>query len=361
MQLPPTAIPFPTMTPGRVVEGVLPPVVGLPLDGSGMANPATAVALANQPTQTPNYAACPSSASPSLPPLPSTGREISTAITNFLSNGGSAGALADGVRAWGLLGDTGVIRADVDFTGGDVPDVLITYLAPDDGGTLLVLGCVNGIYSPLYQAITGDETPEIIAVGDLNYDSLPDVLFSSRQCAAGDTEDCSYRTQLITWQPSSGRFISLLNGAITSASPPTINDVDTDNVSEIVVRLTDPGNTTTGPLRTGVNIYDWNGAVYVLSIIQLDPPRFKIQVLQEADRAFQRLDTEQAISLYQLAQSDTSLRYWFNDEPDILNAYAFYRLYSCWPTPKMMTCCLPIRPRSRHSPTQRLHPCMSNC
>ena len=64
----------------------------------------------------------------------------------------------------------------------------------------------------------------------------------------------------------------------------------------------------------------------MLSIIQLDPPRFKIQVLQEADRAFQRLDTEQAISLYQLAQSDTSLRYWFNDEPDILNAYAFYRL-----------------------------------
>jgi hypothetical protein len=160
----------------------------------------------------------------------------------------------------------------------------------------------------------------------MNFDQIPDLLFSNRQCSVDNSDDCSYRTQLITWTPQGGRFVSLLNGPLSSAEPPTINDVDNDQVSEVVVRLSDPGNSVTGPLRTGVNIYDWNGASYVLSIVQLDPPRFKIQVIQEADRAFARLDTQQAISLYQQAQTNTDLRFWLNDEPAVLDAYIFYRL-----------------------------------
>ncbi|MBZ0286801.1 MAG: hypothetical protein K8I30_04245, partial [Anaerolineae bacterium] len=242
------------------------------------------------------------------------------------SDGGTAPGLTEGLRDWGLLGDAGVVRNDVDFTGGGQADVAVTYNAPDDGGTLLVLGCVNGLYAPLYQAITGGDTPQIIAAGDMNFDQIPDLLFSNRLCSAESSDDCNYRTQLITWTPLGGRFVSLFTGPLTSVEPPTINDVDRDQVSEVVVRLSDPGNSVTGPLRTGVNIYDWNGASYVLSIVQLDPPRFKIQVVHEADKAFARLDTQQAISLYQEAQTNTDLRYWLNDEPAILSAYIYYRL-----------------------------------
>jgi hypothetical protein len=323
---PPTVIPFPTMTPGRVVEGILPTVVGLSLDGSGLANPATAIALANQPTPTPNYSACPASGSPSLAAMPPTGRGIEQEITHFLSDGGTPNALLDGLRAWGLLTDQGVLRNDVDFTGGGVPNVTLTYHAPDDGGTLLILGCVNGLYSPLYQAITGGDAPQIVAAGDMNFDHIPDLLFSNRQCSVDNPDDCGYRTQLITWQARDGRFVSLLNGPLNSIEPPTISDVDNDQVLEVVVRLSDPGNSTTGPLRTGVNIYDWSGAAYVLSIVQFDPPRFKIQVIQEADKAFARFDTQQAISLYQQAQTNTALRFWLNDEPAILDSYTLYRL-----------------------------------
>ena len=56
----PTAFPFPTMTPGRVLQVPMPTLAGgIPLDGSGRANPATAVAIANRPTATPNLRACP--------------------------------------------------------------------------------------------------------------------------------------------------------------------------------------------------------------------------------------------------------------------------------------------------------------
>jgi len=65
----------------------------------------------------------------------------------------------------------------------------------------------------------------------------------------------------------------------------------------------------------------------VLSIIQLDPPRFLIQVLQQADKAFEQLNTDEAISLYELSvRSNNSLRFWYDDEPTILNSYGLYRL-----------------------------------
>jgi hypothetical protein len=93
-----------------------------------------------------------------------------------------------------------------------------------------------------------------------------------------------------------------------------------------VVRLTDDGNATTGPLRTGVTIYDWNGVVYTLSIIQLDPPAFQIQLVHEADRAFARQDMEAAIVQYGRALTDPTLRFWLNNEPVFLRQYVTYRL-----------------------------------
>lgn len=323
----PTAIPFPTMTPGRIVRGILPTVVALPLDGAGLANPATAVALANQPTPTPNYAACPAPAAPALASRPATGREMSADMARFLAEGGTAAALDQGLRTeWDVLGETGVVRGEADFTGEGVAEVLVSYAAPDEGGTLLIFGCLNGLYLPLYQAITGGPAPQIVQLGDMNYDSRPEILFASYECSAENPEDCAYRSQLLNWQPDDGRFVSLLNTPINGAQPPTISDVDNDNVLEVVMREDNPGTAATGPLRTGVNIYDWNGINYVLSIVQLDPPRFQIQIVHEADRAFARQETDQAITLYTLALDNPDLRFWTNDEPTTLKAYIYYRL-----------------------------------
>lgn len=323
--LPPTPAPFPTMTLGRQIQGLLPTVVALPLDG-GLANPATAIAQANRPTATPNYAQCPPLGSPALPSLPASGAEMSAAILRFLAEGGAAAALANGLAAWGVLGQADAVRGDVDFVGAGIPQVVAAYRAPDDGGTLLILGCQDGRAAPLYQAITGGKAPLLIAAGDLTADGRPEALFASRQCSADAPDDCAYRTQLITWNAAEGRFVSLLRGAITSPEPPQINDIDNDRVVEIVVRLTSAGTRATGPLRTGVNIYDWNGEAYVLSIIQLDPPRFQIQIIHEADRAFARQEMAQAARLYELARTEPGLRFWLNDEPSILNSYTLYRL-----------------------------------
>jgi hypothetical protein len=313
------------MTPGRTVRGLLPTVVGLPLSGENLANPATAIALANQPTVTPDYTVCPPVGGPSLGEPPTTGREMASEITRFISEGGTAPALANLLgNEWDVLGDAGLVRNDLDLTGEGVPEVIVSYRAPGDDGTLLILGCTAGQYMTRYQAITGGSAPQIVQIGDMNFDQKLDMLFASEVCA--EDAGCTFQTQLITWSAEDGRFISLLSNALVNETVPTLSDVDNDRVAEIVVRLDNPGDENTGPLRTGVNIYDWNGASYVLSIIQLDPPRFRIQVIHAADRAFAQLNTDQAIPLYESAVNDPSLRFWYNDEPAILNSYGLYRL-----------------------------------
>ncbi|MBZ0296832.1 MAG: hypothetical protein K8L99_30000, partial [Anaerolineae bacterium] len=279
VNLPPTAIPFPTMTPGRTIHGALPTVVALPLDGSIRANPATAVALAVRPTATPDYAACPPLAAPPFPERPAEPREMVVAIDGFLTAGGSPVALQAGLRdEWSALGEGELVRADLDLTGEGEPDVLVTFHHPDEGGTLLILGCSNGHYLTHYQFIDSDGPPHLDYVGDMNADNRPDVLFSAPSCTANEdgTEDCEQEAQLISWQPLEGSFRSLLNGSILSEEAPTVSDVDNDRVLEIVVRMSNPGTAETGPLRTGVRIYDWNGIAFLNSITQLDPPSFRI-------------------------------------------------------------------------------------
>ena len=107
---------------------------------------------------------------------------------------------------------------------------------------------------------------------------------------------------------------------------PTVQDIDDDQVLELLNKFDNDGDKTTGPLRTGYTVYDWNGTGYVQSVTQLDPPRFRIQVIQEADAAFAAQHMDDAISLYNLALGSASLENWYNDDAETLKAYALYRL-----------------------------------
>ena len=129
----------------------------------------------------------------------------------------------------------------------------------------------------------------------------------------------------MTWNPERGRFVNLLGGAITSDQAPALEDIDHDQVSEVVVRFDQSGDNQTGPLRTGYTVYDWNGVNYVQSVTQLNPPRFRIQVVQEADAAFAAENTDEAATLYNLAL-DPALENWYNDDAQTLQAYTLYRL-----------------------------------
>lgn len=325
---------FPTMTAGRLIQGPLPPAAPPPADGQ-LSNPATAIALANVPTATPNFSACPApNASASLEAsaqggTPRTSAAVSDAIGRYLSDGGNAGEIEMVLRDnWAML-EGGFVRGDLDLTGEGIPEVLVSFSAPEVGGMLLIYVCADGRYTERYQAIMGDDDggtpPQILSAADLNFNQRPDLLFASQICDA-DGENCQQLTQLTAWDAARGRFLNLLGGGVRGDESPTPLDVDGDRISELVMRLTNDGDSTTGPLRTGQIVYDWDGASYVRSYTQYDPPRFRIQMIHDADQAFQQGRTRDAIALYDLAINSPALENWLNDDITILPAYARYRM-----------------------------------
>lgn len=290
----------------------------------GLANPATVIALANQPTPTPNLSNCPApDETLTLDAAPDNARTVDEAITRYLSQGGTVLQLETTLRDdWAILGETGTVRGDLDLTGEGAPEIIIAYNSPDEGGVLLILGCIDGRYLARYRAALGGDAPQILNILDMNFNSGAELLFASQACSP----DCTTRAQVVTWSADRGRFVNLLASPVTSPVAPTTEDIDSDQVQELIVRFTDAGDATTGPQRTGYTVYDWNGVSYVQSITQLDPPRFLIQVLHQADEALANESYEEAQALYQLALDTDSLEAWQNDDPITLRAYALYRL-----------------------------------
>jgi hypothetical protein len=328
--------PFPTTTPGYVVEGEVPREGIIPLQDSGLSSPATAVAIARQPTATPNLTVCPIldrdiTMEDTPPQTPSI---VVEEIVRYLTVGGETTRLEETLSdKWKVVGEGSLFRADIDLTGEGTPEIIMTYVPPNGNGTLLIIGCIDGIYSALYQVEAETaQPPQVITPVDMNNNRVNDLFFVVQQCsedAEGNiiSDSCEYRLRLITWQPHEGRFADLIQDEVTTTTLPTVNDIDNDRVTEIIVKQESRGTRATGPLRTGTFIYDWNGLVYVLSIAQPDPPRFRIQVLHEADRQFNQREVQIALPMYREALSDSNdLRYWFDDEPNILRSYGLYRL-----------------------------------
>jgi hypothetical protein len=324
--------PFPTVTPGDIFEGELP--------SQGGAAPATIVAISREATTTPDFAGCLPLTSDEVP-LETTPPDnpviAAEEIVRYLASGGDLNRLRETLQDdWEILGEEGYLRDDIDFTGEGVNEIIVGYALPESNATMLIVGCSEGAYQALYQADADTpQPPQLIAFGDLNNSQTNELLFATQNCErneqgqiiSSDPEDCGYVHRLLTWQDARQRFANLLPEDVWSLTPATVSDFDNDQVSEVVLQLESNGNSATGPLRTGVNIYDWDGQSYLLSIIQLNPPRYYIQVIQEADRQFNQRNWTNAIPLYQQTLVENAdLRYWFDDEVEVLRSYALYKL-----------------------------------
>lgn len=321
----PTVIVFPTATPGTTLYGVL-PTPDRVAQNPDLLNPSNGT-----PSPTPNTAICPPiSEQAELNVQPDDPEAMIDELLRYLSAGGDPEGLADALReSWDILGEDGFVRADFDLDVNGTNEVIIGYTAPEDGGTLLIAGCQNRRYVQRFHDTSARPTPpELLSPGDINRNGLADIIYTFQRCPQGDESDalCEYRTQIVTWQRSVARFTGLIPGGLTSRQVPDIRDTDGDAVQELVLRLNDDGNIDTGPLRTGLKIYDWNGVEYVLSIVQPEPLRYRIQVIHQADRYFAQRSMSQAVRLYQQVLTDNELEVWLRNETPLLESYTLYRL-----------------------------------
>ncbi len=324
---------FPTMTLGRVFNVPMPTLSAN--SGSSLSNPATAIALSNQPTATPNYASCPPINDAAVMPefVVTNARELQDLIGAFLNSGGSITVLEQTLREHfqAINDEQGFINASIDLTGEGVPEILLGYTAPDGQSILTVFGCADGRILRRYESVHAGEAPTLLNTGDLNLDGMPDVFFTSRNCTTPNNDaTCTYTSELVAWDQTRGRYINLVSGELVSQSEPSIEDFDQDRISEIIIRLENSGNSETGPLRTGFTVYDWDGAVYRSALTQLDPPRYRIQVMQAADARLASGNSPEAIQLYNVALESATLTNWYPDDATILRAYGLYRLVTMY-------------------------------
>jgi hypothetical protein len=284
-----------------------------------------------QPTQ------CPPLGSPAIPTPPENFNDYNVVIGRYLSAGGPPTVLEATLRNWGAITDQGgVVQANTDLTGDGVLEVIVTVYNPTvynpdallNAGQLLVYGCDNGGYRLLYQTTYNDglALPELLRVGDMNADVKNELVYEIQTC---NGTSCYKEGKILSWNAIVGAFEELNNGQIVAINGRIgIADVDGDGVLELTAEINPPGTTTTGPGRSVIDTWDWNGMDYALALRE-EPKgaRYRIHAIYDADDLLRAGQLRPAILAYDAARRDQTLLSWtVPNEYEILRAYAAYMI-----------------------------------
>lgn len=346
----PTLAPnFSTVTPGgRISVSLLTPTltqqVAPGIEGTLIGPVATATAeaaagiaaaapTATQPGVFSQPARCPSPGDPTLPAQTPAFNRYAETIVQFLSAGGPATVLEARLRAWGALTDFGgLVRADRDFTGDGVPEVLVVVLDPRNAefpfpGDLFVFGCEDGGYRLLYQAGANLQrsAPLVVYADDMNGDALNDLVIVTQDCAEAI---CDTGVSIVAWSLALGSFSNLVNTAIDApAADVNVTDQDLDGILEVVLTsgiIDSPG---AGPQRVVTTVLCWDGEQYAIASQQPSASEYRIHVLHDGDDALLDGDYGTAVDLYQRAATDDGLLAWqYPSEAAYLAAYARFKI-----------------------------------
>jgi hypothetical protein len=326
-----------TPTPGGVTGGnpVGPNATATAAIATIQAATQTAAAPAPAPYFQPTE--CPPLGSPALPPPPQEFNDYSVVIGRYLSAGGPAAVLEATLRNWGTITDRGgVVQADTDLTGDGVLEVIVTLFNPGtyneeallNAGQLLVYGCDSGGYRLLYKTSfnTGLALPELLRVGDMNTDVKNELVYFTETC---NGSSCYKEGKILSWNAIVGAFEELNNGQIVAINGRIgIADIDGDGVLELTAAINPPGTTTTGPGRSVVDTWDWNGMDYVLALRE-EPSgaRYRIHAIYDADDLLRDGQWRPAILAYDEARRNQGLLSWtVANEYEVLRAYAAFKI-----------------------------------
>lgn len=356
----PTRGPFSTATPGGRLSvwlvtptgqaaGATPSMPAAIEGGNPVGPNATATALyatiqaatqtAAAPVTAPNFqpGECPLPGSPAPPTRPGDFNDFSVVIGQFLSAGGSSTVLEAALRNWGAITEAGgVVQADTDLTGDGVREVIVTLYnpaiyneeAPLNAGQMLVYGCDSGGYRLIYatQFNAGVALPVLSRVGDMNADVRSELVYYTESC---NGVSCFKEGKILTWNAAVGVFEELNSGQIIAINGRlSIADVDEDGVLELTAQINPPGSAATGPTRSVLDTWDWNGADYVLAKREdAEDTRYRIHAVYEADDLLRGGEWRPAILAYDALRRDETLLSWtVPDERAVLRAYAAYRI-----------------------------------
>lgn len=335
----------PTPAPQDVLAGAATPIgpVATATAAAIQATSSAMTATASAPTPTvpgifSEPAECPAADVPPLPGEPASFARYDEVIGAYLSAGGAVTVLEGRLRSWGALAEYGgLVRADRDFTGDGVPEVLIVLLNPDAAefpfpGDLYIFGCDSGAYRLLYQAgYEGDRSAPIIANtadGDVNGNFVNDLVYAFQTC---DGPACTTGIQIVEWNPTLNSFDSLLDAEVNEpAAEVQVVDEEDDGVSEVVVTSGQVASEAAGPQRERTVTLRWDGVMYVVASVEPGEATYRIHMIHDGDTALYRAEYADAAALYEQALAEDLLSWEIPDEAEYLTAFARFRLMQAY-------------------------------
>jgi hypothetical protein len=258
-------------------------------------------------------------------PVPGSGAAAADGILAFLNAGGTATDLGGKLEAMGLAGRPQDSTRVLDLNGDGWQDIVIALpgTPSTDVGAAVVLLCQGSQYvlgTPRVQGEAGLE-PILYAEADLTGDLTADLLLGWRTCGA---HTCQERLEVLS---ASGTRVARysLDPSLDLPYP----EISLQSDGSVAVTGTAIGSAGAGPFRRLTRTWTWDSAsqVFHLASEELEPPRYRIHALLDADAAARRGDLQAALDLYHRVVLDESLQDWLDPETERANltGYAMFR------------------------------------
>jgi hypothetical protein len=196
-----------------------------------------------------------------------------------------------------------------------------------DGSVTLWL-CRGGTYLRTEIALPRPDygLPAIRLARDLTADGLPELIVAYPRCGA---HTCFAQYAVLQWDGSG--MVDRFQGASDDMPTPdlVIEADDAQAPAAIEITATGIGSVGAGPYRVWSRSWTWDGEAmaFVPGDPVIEPPRYRIHAIHDADDAYRRGDLSTALSLYQRAIDDDDLLDWpsAGERRQELAAYAAFR------------------------------------
>ncbi len=226
-----------------------------------------------------------------------------------------------------------LMSEQLDITGDGIEELLMyTQLS------MYVIGCENGEYQLMGSYLDASANalfpPDVVFVGDMNLNGLPEVVVSY---VAASVSNEVY--DILEWNGE--ELIPLLrsgfgqqaylnaphlktlywynsiwgDGETSGAASHEIRDVDGNGTLELILMdQAGPNNYDSwgrfGPWRKKQIVFTWDGVHFVYSAVEMAAPDFRFQAVQDGDRQFLLGDYPRALAFYQDTIFNSDLLSW---------------------------------------------------
>jgi hypothetical protein len=242
--------------------------------------------------------------------------ELETKVLGFLNQGGDyRKVIADIQSYYARMGSDLPFPLLQDLTGDSVPEIIIRdeTIFP----VIHIFSCVQGKYVDFVPMGPGEmgQLVTLYGVDDLNANNLPEILLDSWNWIG-----------IYEWDGKDFRIINPDMGALGGVAY-EFRDINNDRIKEVMLTLTAPVDKVLEfPWRSSTITYVWNGHIYSEQFTVFDPPIYRFQAIQDADREMLSRHFEKALSLYQDVIFSDQLEWWSKER----RTYEVFQLYSAY-------------------------------